>query len=113
MKSDLLVVSQESDGDGGEGAGDVGQDEHQLTRLQSAWRANTGGSRTAVTRWTLESFTFSLISPPLTEGPLYLLLQSQERVGILLVQPRQGEDDVILLLLLLLLLLVAAELSIN
>ena len=111
MKSDLLVVSQESDGDGGEGAGDVGQDEHQLTRLQSAWRANTGGSRTAVTRWTLESFTFSLISPPLTEGPLYLLLQSQERVGILTVQSRQGEDDVLLLPLLLV--LVVAELSIN
>ena len=111
MKSDLLVVSQESDGDGEEGAGDVGQDEHQLTRLQSAWRANTGGSRTAVTRWTLESFTFSLISPPLTEGPLYLLLQSQERVGILTVQSRQGEDDVLLLPLLLV--LVVAELSIN
>ena len=110
MKFDLLVVSQESDGDGEEGAGDVGQDEHQLTRLQSAWRAKTGGSRTLVTR-SDSGVLQVLISPPLTEGPFYLLLQSQERVGILTGQSRQGEDDVLLLPLLLV--LVVAELSIN
>ena len=39
--SDLLVVRQESDGDGEERAGDVGQDEDQLTHLQPTRRSNT------------------------------------------------------------------------